>query len=86
LTDHIPSSKLKALPSHLKYQNLGEKEAFPVIISSHLTEKQEVNLLAVLKKNREAIDWTMANIKGINPSIVQHQIHLIEEAKLKRDP
>ena len=27
LTDHIPSSKLKALPSHLKYQYLGEKKA-----------------------------------------------------------
>ena len=24
--DHVPSSELKALPSHLKYQYLGEKE------------------------------------------------------------
>ena len=27
----------------------------------------------------------MADIKGINPSIVQRKIHLIEEAKPKRD-
>ena len=84
--DHIPSSELKVLPSHLKCQYLGEKEAFPMIIASHLTEQQEEDLLAVLSENREAIGWTMADIKGISPSIVQHQIHLIEEAKAKRDP
>jgi len=37
--DHIPSFELKALPSHLKYQYLGEKKAFSVIIASHLTKK-----------------------------------------------
>jgi len=39
LIDHTPSSELKVLPSHLKYQYLGENEAFPVIIASHLTEQ-----------------------------------------------
>ena len=38
LIDHTPSSELKVFPSHLKYQYLGEKKAFPVIITSHLTE------------------------------------------------
>ena len=28
----------------------------------------------------------MADIKGISPSIVQHRIHLMEDAKPKRDP
>ena len=40
----------------------------------------------MLRENREAIGWTMADIKGIIPSIVQHHIHLIEEAKPKHDP
>ena len=84
--DHVPSSKLQILPSHLKYQYLGEKEAFPVIIASHLTKQREEDLLAVLRANQEAIGWTMADIKGISPSIVQHQIHLTEDAKPKRDP
>jgi len=48
-------------------------------------EKQEEDLLVVLRENREAIGWTIADIKGINPSIMQHRIHLIEEAKPKRD-
>ena len=77
---------MKALPDHLKYVYLGEKEALPVIIASHLTKEQEEDLLVVLKDNKEAIGWTIADIKGLSPSIVQHRIHLIEEAKSKRDP
>ena len=37
LIDPAPSSELKVLPNHLKYQYLDEKEACPVIIASHLT-------------------------------------------------
>ena len=40
----------------------------------------------VLRENREAIDWTMIDIKGISPSIVQHRIHLTDDAKPKHDP
>ena len=85
-TDQYPFSKLKALPNHLKYVYLGEKEALPVIIASHLTEEQEEDLLVVLRNNKEANGWMMADIKGLSPSIVQHRIHLIKKAKPKRDP
>ena len=54
--------------------------------ASHLTEEQEEDHLVMLRENKEAIGWTMADIKGLSPSIVQHRIHLIEEAKSKRDP
>jgi len=40
----------------------------------------------MLRENKEAISWTMANIKGLSSSIVQHRIHLIEEAKPECDP
>jgi len=40
----------------------------------------------VLRENWEAVGWTMTDIKGISLSIVQHWIHLTEEAKPKRDP
>jgi len=39
LMDHAPSSEMKVFPSHLKYPNLGEKEACPMIIASHLMKK-----------------------------------------------
>ena len=81
-----PSLELKALPKHLKYAYLGEQETLPAIIASNLTNGQEKNLTIILMKHREAIGWTMTDIKALNPAIVQHQIHLNEEAKPKREP
>ena len=85
-TEQYTSSELKALPNHLKYIYLGEKEALPVIITSNLTKEQKEDLLVVLRDNKEAIGWSMADIKGLSPSIVQRCIHLIEEVKPKCDP
>ena len=36
-------------------------------------------------KHKEAISWTMTDIKGLTPAIIQHRIHLNEKAKQKRD-
>ena len=47
-----------------------------MIIVSDLNEDQDSKLLKVLKENKEAIGWTLGDIKGISPSIVQHRIHL----------
>ena len=58
----------------------------PVIIASYLTEQQEDSLMSILKRHRKAIGWTMKDIKGISPTIVQHRIHLTDEATPKRDP
>ena len=70
----------------MKYAYLGENERLPVIIASNLSKNQEESLLSVLKEKREAIGWTMADIKGISPTIVYHQIHLIVNAKPRRYP
>ena len=77
-----PSLELKALPEHLKYAYLGRKDTLPVIIESHLTEQQEDNLMSILKRHWEAIGWTMKDIKGISPAIIQYRIHLVDEAPL----
>ena len=42
--------------------------------------------MSILKRHREAIGWTMKDIKGLSPAIVQHRIHLTDEAILRRDP
>ena len=83
-----PSSslELKALPAHLKYVYLGEQETFPVIIASHLYDRQEEDLKAILRKHREAIGWTMTDIKGLSPTIVQHRIYLNEDGDTKKRP
>ncbi|KAI3828025.1 hypothetical protein L1987_02115 [Smallanthus sonchifolius] len=69
-----PKVELKNLPSHLKYTFLGDNDTLPVIIASNLEMNQERALLEVLKANKEAIGWTIADLKGISPSIVMHKI------------
>jgi len=48
----------------------------PGIIASDLHVAQEEKLLDVLRKHKEAIGWTIEDIKGISPSVVMHKIHL----------
>jgi hypothetical protein len=43
-------------------------------------------LLDVLREHKEAIGWTIDDIKGIRPSVVMHRIHLEEDAKPSREP
>jgi len=47
-----PPLELKASPKHLKYVYLGGQETLPVIITSHLTIKQEESLMSILKKHK----------------------------------
>ena len=46
-----PSIELKILPKHLKYAYLGEQETLPVIIASNLTNRQEKDLMKILRKH-----------------------------------
>ncbi|KAI3806608.1 hypothetical protein L1987_22518 [Smallanthus sonchifolius] len=80
-----PTLELKDLPSHLKYAFLGDNDTLPVIIASNLEKAQEQALLKVLKANKEAIGWTIADLKGISPSIVMHKIITTEDAKPTRE-
>jgi hypothetical protein len=57
-----------------------------VIIALDLVDAQEEKLLDVLKEHKEAIGWTIEDIKGISPSVVMHKIHLEENAKPSREP
>nr|XP_011459774.1 PREDICTED: uncharacterized protein LOC105350087 [Fragaria vesca subsp. vesca] len=72
---------LKQLPNTLKYAFLGPSESLPVIIASDLSSTQEEKLLQILKEHKEAIGWSIADIKGISPSVVMHRIHLEDNAK-----
>ncbi|KAJ9562313.1 LOW QUALITY PROTEIN: hypothetical protein OSB04_007473 [Centaurea solstitialis] len=69
-----PDLELKPLPSHLKYAYLAEDDKLPVIISSKLRPRTPVD--KSVKKHKKAIGWTIADIKGISPSLCQHKINL----------
>ena len=73
-SDTPPQLELKPLPSHLEYAYLGENFTLPVIISSHLSKSEKEKLLRVLREHRSAIGWTIADLKGLSPSLCMHRI------------
>ncbi|GAV72547.1 hypothetical protein CFOL_v3_16035 [Cephalotus follicularis] len=75
----------KSLPDSLKYAYLGPNETLPVIIACSLTTDQENKVMAVLMDHKEAIGWSVADLKGISPSICMHQIYCEDGAKPFRD-
>ena len=59
-----PKKELKPLPNNLKYKFLGPVESLLVIIASNLVDAQKEKLLDVLREHKEAISWTIEEIKG----------------------
>ena len=80
-----PKLELKPLPNHLKYAYLGANETLPVIIAASLTSHEEDSLIEVLKEHKTALGWTIADIKGISPSMCMHRILMEEDSKPSRD-
>ena len=80
-----PILELRSLCATLKYSFLRSNDTLPVIIASDLTPNQEDQLVGVLKEHKEAIGWSIADLKGIDPSICMHHIHCEENAKPYRD-
>ena len=72
---------MKKLPKHLKYAFLGAERAQPVIIVADLTKEKEQKLIKILKKYKEAIAWSVEDLKGISPAICMHKILLEDNAK-----
>ena len=66
----------KPLPSHLRYAYLGDAPTLPVIISASLTAAEEDKLLRVLRGHKDALGWSLDDLKGINPFMCMHRILL----------
>ena len=80
-----PIMEEKQFPNHLRYAYLGEESTLPVIISSSLSSMEEEKLLKILKEHKEAIGWSLVDIKGIRPSMCMHRILLEEDSKPTMD-
>ena len=72
---------MKELPRQLNYAFLEPEKAKPVIISAALTKLEEHKLLEIMRKYKEAIAWSIEDLKGISPSICMHKILLEDNAK-----
>ena len=53
----------------------------PVVISSDLAPPQEEALLQLLRKHKQALGWSISDLRGISPLICTHRIFLEENAK-----
>ena len=71
-----PQLEQKPLLSHLRYAYLGESSSLPIIISVSLTAVEEDKLLRVLRDHKNVIRRSLANLKGIRPSMCMHRILL----------
>ena len=71
-----PKMEQKPLPSHLKYAYLGVESTLPVIISASLNVLEEEKLLRVLRDHKQALGWSLADLKGIRSSMCMHRILL----------
>ncbi|XP_071918729.1 uncharacterized protein [Coffea arabica] len=68
------------------FKTVGRDE-LEVALTKHLkleTTPEEEKLIQVLREHKKVIGWTIADIKGISPSICMHRIRLEEDAKLVR--
>jgi len=86
LIESPPHRKLKPLSSNLKYAFLAPSEKLPVIISTSLNKTMEERMLRVLWEHKEAIKWSIHDIKGISPLVCTHRIHMEDEFKPKVQP
>lgn len=78
--------EMKVLPSHLKYVFHEENGAKSVIKSSYLSSKEENKLIQILKENKDAIGWTLSDLKGIISSYCMRKIMMEDNFKPVAQP
>ena len=66
------------MPDHLRYAFLGGQYEFLFSISTSLSPTEVEKLIEVLRRHKSALAWSIADIKGISPTICMHKI-LMEE-------
>ncbi|CAN6441289.1 unnamed protein product [Victoria cruziana] len=83
--ESLPVIELKPLPHTLKYVYQSDDDSLPVNISSVLSSEEEKSLLAVLNGYKKAIEWKVADLRGIDSSFCMHHIYTLEDCKLSRE-
>ena len=83
--DTTPSEEvkleLKPLPSNLRYAFLDSDSKFPFIVNSSLSNDYVDALCDKLNSHKNAIGYSINDLKGISPKICMHRILLEDNAK-----
>ena len=73
--------ELKPLPSNLKYAFLDFNLKYPFIVNSSLPNDYVDALCDKLNSHKNAIGYSINDLKGISPKICMHRILLEDNAK-----
>ena len=73
--------KLKPLPSNLRYAFFDFNSKFPFIVNSSLPINDVDALCDELLSHKNAISYSVNNLKGIGPNVYMHRILLEDNAK-----
>lgn len=84
--EKAPKLVLNAPPPHLRYVFVFRNHTLLVIIAADLNVAQVEFLVAVLKRFKRVIGWTIPNIIGISPGIFSHNIKLMSDQKQCFEP
>lgn len=67
------------MPKDFKYEFLGPKETFSMVVTTHLDENQEEHLLYMFHKHKKVLDWNIADIKSMDLLSCIYQITLEDD-------
>ncbi|CAM8941541.1 unnamed protein product [Rhodiola kirilowii] len=79
------SVELKALPTSLRYEFLGPNSSLPIIVNSSLNDVETSKLLDVVRKHKDAIGYSIDDLKGISPNLCMHEINLESDSMPSRE-
>jgi len=77
----VPDVELKLLPSSLRYEFIGPKSTYLVIMNENLNATQIDSLLRELRMHHKVIGYTLDDLKGIHPSLCIDRILIKDNHK-----
>ncbi|CAM8947908.1 unnamed protein product [Rhodiola kirilowii] len=79
------SVELKALPTSLRYEFLGPNSSLPIIVNASLNDVETSKLLDVVREHKDAIGYSIDDLKGISPNLCMHEINLESDSMPSRE-
>ncbi|CAM8910902.1 unnamed protein product [Rhodiola kirilowii] len=79
------SVELKALPTSLMYEFLGPNYTLPIIVNASLNANETLRLLDVVREHKDAIGYSIDDLKGISPNLCMHEINLESDSLPSRE-
>ncbi|CAM8947563.1 unnamed protein product [Rhodiola kirilowii] len=77
--------ELKTLPTCLRYEFLGPNSTLPIIVNASLNDDETSRLLDVIREHKNAIGYSIDDLKGISPNLCMHKINLEEDSLPSRE-